>query len=70
MPAFGPDVIPDRDVDSIAAYVDVLQNDRGDLDRGGFSLARLGPFPEGAIAWVFGLGLLVLLARALGSRAK
>jgi ubiquinol-cytochrome c reductase cytochrome c subunit len=70
MPAFGADEIPDRDVDSIASYVQVLQNDRGDLDRGGFSLARLGPFPEGAVAWVVGLGLLVLLARKLGSRAE
>ena len=70
MPVFGPDVIPDRDVDSIASYVDVLQNDRGNLDRGGFSLGRLGPFPEGAVAWVLGLGVLLVLARRLGSRAR
>jgi ubiquinol-cytochrome c reductase cytochrome c subunit len=70
MPAFGPDVIPDRDVDSIASYVGVLQNDRGRLDRGGFSLGRLGPVPEGAVAWVVTLGVLVLLARRLGSRAE
>lgn len=70
MPAFGPDVISDRDVDAIASYVDVLQNDRGRLDRGGFSLDRLGPFPEGAVAWVLTLGVLVLLARKLGSRAE
>jgi ubiquinol-cytochrome c reductase cytochrome c subunit len=70
MPAFGPETIPDRDIDSIAAYVAVLQNKHGELDRGGFSLARLGPFPEGAVAWVLTLGVLVLLARRLGSRAK
>jgi ubiquinol-cytochrome c reductase cytochrome c subunit len=69
MPAFAPDQLSDREVDDIAAYVDVLQNQRGDLDRGGFSLARLGPFPEGAVAWVFGLGVLVLLARRLGRKA-
>jgi ubiquinol-cytochrome c reductase cytochrome c subunit len=70
MPAFGPDVISDRDVDAIASYVGVLQNDRGRLDRGGLSLDRLGPFPEGAVAWVLTLAVLVLLARKLGSRAE
>jgi ubiquinol-cytochrome c reductase cytochrome c subunit len=69
MPAFPPEVLPDRDVDDIAAYVGVLQNHDGDLDKGGFSLGRLGPFPEGAVAWVLGLGVLVLLARRLGRRA-
>jgi quinol---cytochrome-c reductase cytochrome c subunit len=70
MPAFNPQEISDTDVDSIAAYVGVLQNHHGNLDRGGFSLARLGPFPEGAVAWVVGLGLIALLARKLGSRAQ
>ncbi|UQU62616.1 cytochrome c [Couchioplanes caeruleus] len=70
MPAFPSGVLTDAQVDDIAAYVDVLQNDRGDLDRGGWSLGRLGPFPEGAVAWVLGLGVLLLLARRLGSRAR
>jgi ubiquinol-cytochrome c reductase cytochrome c subunit len=69
MPAFDAGVLSDQEVDNVAAYVDVLQNDRGRLDKGGWSLARLGPFPEGAVAWVLGLGVLVLLARRLGRRS-
>jgi ubiquinol-cytochrome c reductase cytochrome c subunit len=69
MPAFGPRVLSDRDVDALAGYIAVLQNNRGNLDKGGWSLWRLGPFPEGAVGWVIGLGLLVLLVRRLGTRA-
>ncbi|MEU4244693.1 c-type cytochrome [Actinoplanes sp. NPDC026619] len=70
MPQFPANVLGDRDIDAIATYVDVLQDDRGNLDRGGWSLGRLGPFPEGAVAWVIGLAALLLLARRLGSRAR
>jgi quinol---cytochrome-c reductase cytochrome c subunit len=70
MPQFPPAVLSDTDVDDIAGYVAVLQDDRGNLDRGGWSLGRLGPFPEGAVAWVFGLAALAFLARRLGKRAR
>lgn len=70
MPAFPPDILTDQELDDVAAYVDVLQDDRGDLDRGGWALGRLGPFPEGAVAWVFGMAVLFMLARRLGSRAR
>lgn len=70
MPAFPDTVLDERDVNAIAAYVDVLQNDRGELDRGGVSLWRIGPIPEGIVAWVLGLALIVLAARRLGSRAQ
>lgn len=69
MPAFPAGVLSDTDVDNIAGYVDVLQNDNGNLDRGGWALGRLGPFTEGAVAWALGLGAVVLLARRLGRRA-
>lgn len=69
MPAFPPAVLDGRDVDALAAYVAVLQNNRGNTDRGGWSLWRLGPLPEGAVGWVVGLGLLVLLVRRLGTRS-
>lgn len=68
MPAFGPDTLDDRDVDAIAAYIGVLQ--RRSLDRGGWSIWRLGPFTEGLVAWTIGLGVLLLVARMLGSRAR
>jgi ubiquinol-cytochrome c reductase cytochrome c subunit len=70
MPQFPPDVLTDGDVDAIAGYVAVLQSKHGDLDRGGWSLGRLGPFTEGAVAWVFGLAALAFLARRLGKRAR
>ncbi|PRY20192.1 c-type cytochrome [Pseudosporangium ferrugineum] len=70
MPAFPPDVLSDEEVDDVAAYVGVLQDDRGELDRGGWPLGRLGPFTEGVVAWVFGLTIVLLLARRLGSRAR
>jgi ubiquinol-cytochrome c reductase cytochrome c subunit len=68
MPAFPDSALSDRDVDAIAGYVQVLQDKRGNLDRGGLALGRLGPFTEGVVAWVLGLGLLVLAIRRLGSR--
>jgi ubiquinol-cytochrome c reductase cytochrome c subunit len=70
MPAFPPAALDDAQVDAIAGYVRVLQGHHGNLDRGGFWLWRLGPFPEGAVGWIVGMGLLVLVARALGSRAR
>lgn len=70
MPQFPPDVLSDRDVDNIAGYVAVLQDDHGDLDRGGWSLGRLGPFTEGVVAWVFGVAAVAFLARRLGKRAR
>lgn len=69
MPAFPADVLTDSDVDDLAGYVGVLQGDDRDLDRGGWSLGRLGPFTEGAVAWAFGLGVVLLLARRLGRKA-
>ncbi|GAB1692890.1 c-type cytochrome [Krasilnikovia sp. M28-CT-15] len=70
MPAFPADTLSDADVNNVAGYVRVLQNRHGNLDKGGWSLGRLGPFTEGAVAWALGLGAVVLLARRLGRRAR
>jgi ubiquinol-cytochrome c reductase cytochrome c subunit len=53
-------------VNSIATYVTSV---RPSFDHGGAPLGGLGPVPEGAIAWVFGLGLLLLFIRLIGKRA-
>jgi len=53
-------------VNDIAAYVEALNKDR--FNRGGAPIGGKGPVPEGFVAWVIGLGLLVLVARWLGSR--
>jgi ubiquinol-cytochrome c reductase cytochrome c subunit len=62
MPAF---VLSDEEIDSIAAYVQYLKDPE---DRGGSGLWHFGPLPEGAVAWVVGLGLVVLACRWIGTR--
>jgi ubiquinol-cytochrome c reductase cytochrome c subunit len=70
MPRFGRDVLTDHDVSDIARYVNALQTGTGGYDRlgaGGFTLAFGGPVGEGIIAWLFGLGALLLFVRAIGT---
>ncbi|HLI94729.1 MAG TPA: c-type cytochrome [Candidatus Baltobacteraceae bacterium] len=65
MPRFGPSVINQRHLDDLASYVWYLQH--GQYNPGGLQLANWGPVSEGFVAWTFGIGLLVLLARRIGS---
>jgi ubiquinol-cytochrome c reductase cytochrome c subunit len=65
MPLFGPDTFNDEQVASIVRYVEYLRHPD---DRGGLGLGRLGPIPEGFVAWVIGLGLLVVAVRWIGTR--
>jgi ubiquinol-cytochrome c reductase cytochrome c subunit len=69
MPRFGARVLSDQDVDDIARYVNYLQASQNDrtMDAGGISLAHTGPVAEGVIAWIFGIGLLVLFVRLIGT---
>lgn len=53
-------------VNNIAAYVEALNKDR--YNRGGAPIGGKGPVPEGFVAWVIGLGLLILVIRWLGTR--
>ena len=64
MPKFGDDALTDRQVDSIARYVDYLRNPD---DRGGQDLGHFGPIPEGFVAWAIGLLALVLAIRWIGT---
>jgi ubiquinol-cytochrome c reductase cytochrome c subunit len=66
MPVFGPDTLSDRQVADIASYVSYLHHPE---DRGGLGLGHLGPIPEGFVGWVVGMGLLLLAARLIGTRA-
>jgi ubiquinol-cytochrome c reductase cytochrome c subunit len=66
MPVFGPATLSDQQVSDIATYVQYL---RSPNDHGGLSLGHLGPIPEGFVAWVVGMGLLLLVARLIGTRA-
>jgi ubiquinol-cytochrome c reductase cytochrome c subunit len=65
MPPFGPEVVDQEDLDSLVAYVLSL---RVDQDPGGLGLGHVGSVLEGLIAWVVGLGLLLLVIRFTGTR--
>jgi ubiquinol-cytochrome c reductase cytochrome c subunit len=60
MPVF--EQLTQQDVNDVAAYVLSLQTDP---DPGGFGLGRLGPVPEGLVAWLVGLGLLVIAVKMI-----
>lgn len=66
MPRFGQAALDDDELNDLAAYVE-NEIDEPE-DRGGWSLAHIGPVAEGAAAMVLGLGVLTLIARALGTR--
>ncbi len=53
-------------VNDVAAYVQSLQTQP--YNRGGLPLGGKGPVPEGFVAWIIGLGALVLVVRWLGGR--
>lgn len=65
MPAFGPETISDEQLNSIAKYVLSL---REPDDPGGAGLYHLGPLPEGAVAWVIGMGVIVMALFWIGER--
>lgn len=65
MPGFGPGQLTDTQVQSIADYVYYLSHSG---NRGGFGIANFGPVPEGFVAIIFGLGLLLIVSRIIGNR--
>ena len=67
MPKFGPDVLDQHQLDSIARYVLYLQHPQ---DRGGAGLGHVGPIVEGLVAWVGGLLILVVLVRWIGTKSR
>jgi ubiquinol-cytochrome c reductase cytochrome c subunit len=69
--AIGPGPMPrfsmtPQEATAIASYLDDLAHEP---DPGGVRPGDLGPVPEGLVAVVVGLGLLVLVARWIGDRA-
>lgn len=62
MPVFGAGQISDDDLDAIAAYLAYL---RSEAAPGGATLGGSGPVVEGYVAWLVGMGLLLLAARRI-----
>jgi ubiquinol-cytochrome c reductase cytochrome c subunit len=65
MPVFGADTLDDEQLLSVVRYVDYLRHPD---DRGGLGLGHLGPIPEGFVAWVFGLGAMLVAVRWIGTK--
>jgi ubiquinol-cytochrome c reductase cytochrome c subunit len=65
MPRFGTEQITDQDANSLARYVLYL---RTHGNEGGLDLGRVGPVAEGFVAWVVGLGILLLVIRLTGTK--
>ncbi len=65
MPAFGEGALDEEELSDLVAYTEFLDDP---VDRGGAPLGRVGPVPEGLVAWVVGLGLLLLAVRWIGTR--
>lgn len=65
MPRFGPTTLDDHQVASIVRYVERLKDP---ADRGGAPLGRVGPVPEGVVAWLVGLGAMLLATFWIGTR--
>jgi ubiquinol-cytochrome c reductase cytochrome c subunit len=67
MPSFPRSQISDRQLNSIIRYVLLT---RHPVDRGGWGLGNLGPFPEGIVAWLLAGGLLVGVCLVIGRRTR
>jgi ubiquinol-cytochrome c reductase cytochrome c subunit len=62
MPVFGPGQISDEDLEAIAAYLIYL---REHAAPGGATVGGSGPVVEGYVAWLVGMGLLLLAVRRI-----
>jgi ubiquinol-cytochrome c reductase cytochrome c subunit len=67
MPSFSPRAISNAQLNSIIRYLDYARHPQ---DPGGWSIGRIGPVPEGLVAWLVGAALLVAFCRVVGKRAR
>jgi ubiquinol-cytochrome c reductase cytochrome c subunit len=65
MPRFSKSRLSDRELDSIIRYVDYA---KAPQDPGGWSIGRIGPVPEGMVAWLIAAAVLVGTCLVLGRR--
>jgi ubiquinol-cytochrome c reductase cytochrome c subunit len=67
MPVFGDGTMTPQEKRDIIAYI---TQTRAEPNPGGFSLGRIGTVTEGIVAWLAGLGFLVLIAMWLTAKRK
>jgi ubiquinol-cytochrome c reductase cytochrome c subunit len=67
MPPFNETALDDAQLASVLRYVEYLKDPE---DPGGASLGRVGPVPEGFVAWFFGIGSILVIARWLGAPSR
>jgi ubiquinol-cytochrome c reductase cytochrome c subunit len=67
MPIFNDTTITPSQKRDIIAYV---TETRSSPNPGGFSLGRIGPVTEGIVAWLFGIGLLVVAAVWIAAKRR
>ena len=67
MPRFGPGELSDRQLDSLARYVSSIKHPE---NRGGWGIGRIGPIPEGMVAWLLAAAAILLVARLIGERTE
>lgn len=66
MPVFGPSTIDRRELRDLTSYVGYLRNPR---DAGGLPIGRIGPVPEGFVAWSIGIVALLGCVFWIGTRS-
>ena len=67
MPVFNDSTLTPNDKRDIIAYV---TQTRAEVNPGGFSLGRVGPTTEGLVAWLGGIGALVLAAMWITAKRR
>ena len=66
MPRFPKSQIDDRELNSIVRYV---LSTRHPVNRGGWGIGNLGPFPEGLVSWLLAGTVLVGVCIVIGRRS-
>jgi ubiquinol-cytochrome c reductase cytochrome c subunit len=66
MPVFGDAQLTSAQKLAIIKYITTV---RGEPNPGGAGLGRIGPVSETAVAWLVGIGVLVIVTMWIGSRA-
>jgi ubiquinol-cytochrome c reductase cytochrome c subunit len=67
MPRFSEGQVDQQELDDLVRYVAHLDRP---TDRGGLPLGRVGPVPEGLVAWILGLGTLLLFCFWIGTTER